>query len=635
MSGRGYVTSVSVHLLLDTVKKERERVLFAMKWNGVITICCLITAALLWEPDPVDGAVATTQYSLVIDTRDDPDPRGTLDRIAQILQESGVGSIDSFDHGRVSPNLHAIVGQPVLSTLYKAGVRFHAVRTTGKSVRGELQHRDSMAPLPSPLEKPGTRESDAEFPVPWMDPAQWNVSTVPPRPPPQTKQNPNSQASNLSAPPLGSDRAPSSVVKPALTPAAPTASGKEQAKANAVHNARAAGQHYLPIDKARYHSNQEVEHILRALVHRCPHIMALRNIGRSVRGNAIWAMRVSDNIRLNEVGEPELLMVANLHGDEPVGRELLLWTLEHICDSYMSTPPAIKNLVDSVDLWVIPCANPDGYASMTHFNAMRVDLDRNFPDRLEGDPLDVQPETESLMDFMQSHTFAASLAFHGGSMVVSYPWDGNDLHQSGVYTAAPDDKLFRALAWSYASHNPQMAGSTEFPNGITNGARWYVLYGGMQDWVYDGRGTLQLTVELSTPKWPHGGNLPMYWQNNRVPIFSWITYTLRGVWGQIKDSRGGPVRGAEVIAFDRSGTHPKRLATIYVDPEHGDYYRILLPGSYSMEIIARGYHSLAVPVFHVTDGPAARRDFVLHLNHGRGATVPSRRTHRLRGREVA
>lgn len=48
------------------------------------------------------------------------------------------------------------------------------------------------------------------------------------------------------------------------------------------------------------------------------------------------------------------------------------------------------------------------------------------------------------------------------------------------YSACPDDAVFRTVALAYASLHPKMRASREFRDGITNGAEWYILYGGMQ-----------------------------------------------------------------------------------------------------------------------------------------------------------
>ncbi len=529
-----------------------------------------------------DAAAASQQhrviqerrYHVTIDTRTDPNPQQTLDRVTALL-----GGHGHFDRGRLRPNLEGILDSKALSTLYRAGIRFHAVRDKHHPAPPDHPKHPKHGGNHNNIHNhgaSGSDDDDPDFPPGVIDLDAWKHSW-------------NASASYQHQP---------------------------SSAAEEVENR--IGIHPLPIDKRRYHSNQEVEHILRALAARCRRIMSLHNVGHTTRGDIIWAMRVTDNIAANEVGEAELLMVGGIHGDEPVGRELLLWTLEHICDIYKHHEP-MKNLIDSLDLWVVPSLNPDGYAAMSRYNAHHVDLNRNFPDRLEGQPVLLQAETESIMNFMQSHTFVASLSFHGGSMVVSYPWDGNEQHRSGLYTAAPDDATFRALAWSYASHNPIMTNNREFPNGITNGAHWYVLYGGMQDWAYGIRGNLQVTVELSTPKWPHANSLPLYWTANRISVFSWMYYTRRGIWGVVKDGQGHPVRGAYLVAFDRRETHPKRMGTIWVDPEHADYYRILLPGAYSLEVLAAGYEPLMVPTFRVEDGPPLRRDFVLRLAHHRAA----------------
>ena len=52
------------------------------------------------------------------------------------------------------------------------------------------------------------------------------------------------------------------------------------------------------------------------------------------------------------------------------------------------------------------------------------------------------------------------------------------------YAACPDDLAYQYLAKLYARSNPEMRDSLEFPGGITNGAHWYPLWGGMQDWNY-------------------------------------------------------------------------------------------------------------------------------------------------------
>jgi Zinc carboxypeptidase len=63
--------------------------------------------------------------------------------------------------------------------------------------------------------------------------------------------------------------------------------------------------------------------------------------------------------------------------------------------------------------------------------------------------------------------------------VANYPYDGS-LDRRTHYAACPDDATFVFLARTYAAHHASMHNSTEFKDGITNGAQWYPVYGGMQ-----------------------------------------------------------------------------------------------------------------------------------------------------------
>lgn len=63
--------------------------------------------------------------------------------------------------------------------------------------------------------------------------------------------------------------------------------------------------------------------------------------------------------------------------------------------------------------------------------------------------------------------------------MANYPWDGS-ADKGTHYAASPDDATFIHLAKSYASLHGKMNVSNEFKDGITNGAAWYPLWGGMQ-----------------------------------------------------------------------------------------------------------------------------------------------------------
>ncbi|KAF2892153.1 hypothetical protein ILUMI_14020, partial [Ignelater luminosus] len=52
--------------------------------------------------------------------------------------------------------------------------------------------------------------------------------------------------------------------------------------------------------------------------------------------------------------------------------------------------------------------------------------------------------------------------------------------------------------------------------GITNGAAWYPLTGGMQDFNYVWHGCMEVTLEVSCCKYPPAKELPRYWEDNKV-----------------------------------------------------------------------------------------------------------------------
>ena len=244
--------------------------------------------------------------------------------------------------------------------------------------------------------------------------------------------------------------------------------------------------------RGAYHTYESMTSSLEAFAASYPSITQLSSIGKSEQGRDIWCLRISDHPQTREA-EPSMAYLSTFHGSEPVGTEMSLNFINHLLTNY-GTNGRITQLVDNVDLSIVPLLNPDGFVAGTRGNAYGYDLNRSFPEGsppnnfgnvLTGPPMNLAgrpAEVRSVMQWMEDNRFTLSANFHTGALVVNYPYDNDG--KGSVYSACPDDALFRQISETYSSHNSPMWNSSEFYHGITNGATWYAINGGLQDWTY-------------------------------------------------------------------------------------------------------------------------------------------------------
>ncbi|XP_045685900.1 carboxypeptidase M [Phyllostomus hastatus] len=348
-----------------------------------------------------------------------------------------------------------------------------------------------------------------------------------------------------------------------------------------------------------YHHQEEMEEFLKNVAQNYTSITHLHSIGKSVKGRNLWVLVVGRSPKEHRIGIPEFKYVANMHGDETVGRELLLHLIEYLVTND-GKDPEITSLINSTRIHIMPSMNPDGFEAVKkpdcfytngRENGNSYDLNRNFPDAFEVNNVVRQPETVAVMEWLKTETFVLSANLHGGALVASFPFDNGVPATGSLHSRSltPDDDVFQHLANTYASRNlnmkkgDQCKNKMDFPNGITNGYSWYPLKGGMQDYNYIWAQCFEITLELSCCKYPREEKLPLFWDSNRASLIEYIKQVHLGLKGQVFDHKGNPLPNVIVEVQDRKHICP------YKTNKFGEYYLLLLPGSYTLNVTAPGH----------------------------------------------
>ncbi|XP_046683001.1 carboxypeptidase D isoform X2 [Homalodisca vitripennis] len=383
-----------------------------------------------------------------------------------------------------------------------------------------------------------------------------------------------------------------------------------------------------------HHHYAALEKELQNLAEEYPSITRLYSIGESVQHRQLYVLEISDRPGVHQPGKPEFKYIANMHGNEAVGRELLLLLAQYLCQNYQ-TDPRVTRLVSSVRIHLMPSMNPDGFevssegdaTSLTgRNNANKVDLNRDFPDQyLDESPVKVeklkQPETKAIMDWLHQYPFVLSANLHGGALVANYPYDDNPEMRNGIENLSPDNDVFVLLARTYSDAHPTMhlgepcpgLPNERFHDGIVNGAKWYVVSGGMQDYNYQHSNCLEITLEVGCFKYPNHTELAKYWMDNREPLLRFMEQIHRGVHGFVRSTEGNAIANASITALgiDHKVTTAK----------DGDYWRILAPGTYDITASHKDYLSHTQRVTILNDTVGVSLNFTLDRNDPRSWAI--------------
>lgn len=125
---------------------------------------------------------------------------------------------------------------------------------------------------------------------------------------------------------------------------------------------REIGLHEEFLDE-RYYNVTDIANLLSKIEKQYPTLAQVHEVGQSSLGQNILAIEITSNVGQNRrILKPMFKYIANMHGDETVGLQLLLYLAQYLTLFY-GVDDRVTRIVDSIDIFLMPTLNPDGYSA--------------------------------------------------------------------------------------------------------------------------------------------------------------------------------------------------------------------------------------------------------------------------------
>ncbi|MCD6068608.1 MAG: hypothetical protein K0S33_3434 [Bacteroidetes bacterium] len=288
----------------------------------------------------------------------------------------------------------------------------------------------------------------------------------------------------------------------------------------------------------------ELLDILDSMASKYPNLITVRQpVNASAfteEGNSLYFVKISDNPNTNEASESQVLYTSLHHAREAESLSQLIFYMWYLLENYQ-TNTEVQYLLNNLELYFIPCVNPDGYQynetiapsgggmwrKNRHDNGdgtYGVDLNRNYGegwgfddngsspftnnDTYRGTAGFSEQETQMVRDFCNSHTFKLALNNHTYSNLLIYPWG----YIAGFET--PDSTIFRGFA-------KRMVRCSGFKYGTGDQTVGYLTNGDSDDWMYGEQMSKPMILSM-TPE--AGSGIDGFWPAiNRIVDIAKIT----------------------------------------------------------------------------------------------------------------
>jgi carboxypeptidase T len=353
----------------------------------------------------------------------------------------------------------------------------------------------------------------------------------------------------------------------------------------------------FPAGDTGYHSYTELTTEVAAVAAAHPSIVKLFSIGTSYQGRQLWAVKISDNVNVDEP-EPEVMFDGTHHSDEHMATEMTLHILHWLVDGY-GVDPRITNDVNNHEIWIVFLVNPDGAeydiaGGKFHFwrknrqptpgsTSIGTDLNRNYSyhwgldGRTSANPQAItyhgpfpfsSPEDRAMRDFLASRVvngrqqIRMAITFHESGRLVMWPY-GYTLTDVPADMTTQDHASLSIIGKHMAATNgyrPEQASDL------------YISDGTSRDYQYGVYRIFAYTFEMSVTDYPDDSLIASETGRNKEAVL----YLIERSWCPLS-VLGPAVRTARCGAFDDDlevyrgwGTNPDHTDTA---PASGKFVR--------------------------------------------------------------
>ena len=336
----------------------------------------------------------------------------------------------------------------------------------------------------------------------------------------------------------------------------------------------------------RYKNPDEIEDFVNEIHAKYPDITEVRTIGKTLEGQEILAIKISDHAKLDEI-EPVFLVNAMHHAREVMTPEITTDMIDYLTSNYGKSSE-VTTWVDSTEIWIIPMFNLDGNNKMWMEDSMwrkntrnghGVDINRNYPtgwnscngsssrtsaQDYRGTAPASEPETQAMMNLVGSIKPVFNISYHSYSEIVIYPFGCRP-------RKTPTEEAVESIG-------AEIGKAIDYKPGTA----WELLYnadGGDIDWMYTEHQVIPYVIEINST-WD--GFHPDYSKMRDKTVLrnrpGWM-HLLKKLQGP---SLQGQVNEKEFSLIKISKAGETAVSQTYKINPDGSYFVILKPGNYDV-----------------------------------------------------